>query len=295
MTVDLGGHSSEEEPFVDIEQMLWADSDECLLGGDGSSMQQQLMLAQLNANTRHQQLPPKYFTGVQCSPQKRRVHRRTFGERCRPFGFEGAATTGSMDPAATTSSAKKLSAPSNASRSSPADNQHQEVSIKCEDQAMDDVQEFGMFYTAYVWLWKLLTRSGAFAVYIKQEVMCSPQRSTVENTTQLYQTPVRSAAPSSPFMTSEPSDLVMKTPLPMVHESSQQFSPADAMGKTMQSKEVVPKAEPLDWTNAPESHVKQLPSSLMFGQPAGVAASLPPRYFSGTLLGLLFIDENKLS
>lgn len=137
---------------MDIEQMLWADSDEYLLGGDGSSMQQQLMLAQLNANTRHQQLPPKYFTGVQCSPQKRRVHRRTFGERCRPFGFEGAATTRSMDPATTTSSVK-LSIPSNSSLSSTANNrQEEEVYIKCEDQAMDDVQEFGMFYAAYVWL-----------------------------------------------------------------------------------------------------------------------------------------------
>lgn len=96
-------------------------------------------------------------------------------------------------------------------------------------------------------------------------------------------------------MSSEPSDLVMKTPLPMVHVSSQQFSPADAMGKTMQNKEVVPKSESLDWTSVPESHLKQLPSSLVFGQPTGAAASLPPRYFSGTLLSLLVIDENMQS
>lgn len=132
---------------MDIEQMLWADTDECLLSGDE---QQQLMLAQLNATTRHQQLPPKYFTGVQCSPQKRRVHRRTFGERCRPFGFEGVATTGSMDPAAI-----KLS------NASTVTNLQQDVSIKCEDQTMDDAQEFGMFYAANVWLWMSLATSHA--------------------------------------------------------------------------------------------------------------------------------------
>ncbi|GAB9469387.1 hypothetical protein Gpo141_00006666 [Globisporangium polare] len=33
-------------------------------------------------------MPPKYFEGgVQSSPQKRRVHRRTFGERTQPFAF----------------------------------------------------------------------------------------------------------------------------------------------------------------------------------------------------------------
>lgn len=33
-------------------------------------------------------MPPKYFDSVQSSPQKRRAHRRTFGERAQPFGFD---------------------------------------------------------------------------------------------------------------------------------------------------------------------------------------------------------------